>query len=65
MERTHFVDHRHGAPLCGSVDESEWIETLRPELVTCEECAARLAGARRDDRGEPSCWTPEAAAPGA
>ncbi len=27
MRVTHFVDHRHAAPLCGAVEHSNWIAT--------------------------------------
>jgi hypothetical protein len=49
MAKVHFVAHRHAdQPLCGEV-ESSWIESSRPESVTCPGCSSRLAGVRQVD----------------
>ncbi len=48
MTLVHFVAYHAAEPLCGSPGRTEWIESTRPESVTCPGCRARLAGVRRD-----------------
>jgi hypothetical protein len=61
MGDTHFVDHPHGTPICRATEALTWIETMRPEAVTCFRCASLLAGVRdvhattdREAKGEPA-----------